>query len=280
MKDEIIFGDNEGQLNNVLGSDNEVAYNENCDTAVATALEKSADQPTVTDGDSLDETRIAEQSEAENPTSLAKSKRKRNVLNAVCISLIIVLLAIAVFVNVFQLCLVVGSSMDPTLCDGEFLLMQKVGVEIKRGDIVTLNVKEEDKYPIIKRVVAIKGDRVVFMYDENDSVLLYIDKGNGFELQQDKYVKDGKMSYSVFGTFKQFSDGNFKISPKCDVDEIQPGCIIQVDGLFVLGDNRDNSYDSRQYGVIPYENVQSKVVKELKKGSFAEKILKILFNAD
>ncbi|MBR6773127.1 MAG: hypothetical protein IKM16_00525, partial [Clostridia bacterium] len=82
MKDEIILGDNEGQLNNVLGSDNEVAYNENCDTAVATALEKSADQPTVTDGDSLDETKIAEQSEAENPTSLDKSKRKRNVLNS------------------------------------------------------------------------------------------------------------------------------------------------------------------------------------------------------
>ena len=121
---------------------------------------------------------------------------------------------------------------------------------------------------------------MVFMYDDDDNVLLYIDKGKGFELQREEYVKDGKMSYSAFDTFDQFNDGKYRVSPKCKLDQIHESCIIEVDGLFVLGDNRDNSYDSRHYGIIPYENVQSKVVKELKKGSFAEKVLKIIFNAD
>ena len=312
MKDDFLRTEDDEQLNSVLDNDNKVACDKACDAECECDFEKNTDGMEKAEEFSLDtvsecvDAEVDEESMAKtdeigakeasavesvlanvenleteqvDEATLKKKKIKRRILNAIWVSVIAVLLALVVFVNVFQLCLVVGSSMEYTLQNGEFLLMQRICLDIDRGDIVTLQVKDQDKYPIIKRVVAIKGDRVVFMYDDDDNVLLYIDKGKGFELQQEEYVKDGKMSYSAFDTFDQFNDGKYRVSPKCELDQIHESCIIEVDGLFVLGDNRDNSYDSRHYGIIPYENVQSKVVKELKKGSFAEKILKIIFNA-
>ncbi len=212
---------------------------------------------------------------------LRKKKRRANCLNTLFWVVMAVLLVFVIFVNTFQLCLVMGSSMNNTLYDTEYLLMQKRLFDVDRGDIITVYVDRRDDYPIIKRVIGIRGDRLVFMSDEMGGVELYLDKGNGFQRLDEPYIKDGKMSERVFGQLDKFAFGFYKISPKCEIGEVLEEYIIEVeDGVFVLGDNRDDSYDSRHYGILSYENVEGKMLTELKKGSFAEKFLKILFNAD
>jgi len=205
------------------------------------------------------------------------TKRILNISFWVVCALLVVFI---VFINTFQLCLVMGSSMNDTLHDADYLLMQKAGYDIDRGDIITIFVDKDDKHPIIKRVIAIKGDKIVFMQGTNGNVDLYLDKGNGFKKLNEKYINDGKMSQSEFSALNMFKDGTYKISPSVDVNSISEEYIINVDsGLFVLGDNRDNSYDSRHYGILSYKNVQGKMISKLKKDSFIEKFLKFLFNA-
>lgn len=122
-----------------------------------------------------------------------------------------------------------GFSMLPTLQDGEFVLVNRLAYRLgehQRGDIVVFHhpsgQKEED---LIKRVIGLPGDRIVA---ENGTVSV-----NGTRLKED-YIKDAP-SYTGEWT----------------VPEGQ---------LFVLGDNRNNSSDSHQWGFVPYEDVIGKAV--------------------
>ena len=122
-----------------------------------------------------------------------------------------------------------GFSMLPTLQDGEFVLVNRLAYRLgehQRGDIVVFHhpsgQKEED---LIKRIIGIPGDQIVA---ENGMVSV-----NGTRLKEE-YIKEAP-SYTGEWT----------------VPEGQ---------LFVLGDNRNNSSDSHQWGFVPYEDVIGKAI--------------------
>lgn len=217
-----------------------------------------------------------------------RGKKKRGIrkvtvaLNIIFCSIIILCALFLVFINTFQLCLVDGESMEYTLDDGDFLLMQKWGYDIHRGDIITVYKTAEEKkrggIPIIKRVIAVKGDRLAFM-NKDGNVVLFRDTGDGFEELDEKYIKDGVMSLEIFDELNMFAEKKYFISPQCDITEIDRKYIIEVSQLFVMGDNRNNSLDSRHYGEMSYQNVNSKMLVRLKHGSFAEKLLKTIYHA-
>ena len=82
-------------------------------------------------------------------------------------ALVMVLVAlILIFTFVGRIIGVVGSSMYPTLHDGDLLLLQSIGYTPKQGDVVVLT-KEFDtsEGPIVKRVIATGGQHVVIDYD-------------------------------------------------------------------------------------------------------------------
>lgn len=113
-----------------------------------------------------------------------------------------------------------GSSMYPTLKNGEIMLLNKINYrfhDIKRFDIVV--VKEEDQ-KIIKRVIGLPGETLKY---ENNT--LYID---GQEVKE-KYLKEKTEDFNLK------SIGYKKIPNNC---------------YFVIGDNRDNSKDSRIIGPV------------------------------
>ena len=120
----------------------------------------------------------------------------------------------------FQICFVKGDSMIPTYNDGQILIARKFNLDIKNGDIITL---EKNGNTIIKRVVGIPNDRVIIK-----SGYLYINDSK-FD---DKYIEDA---------------GNA-------IEEI----ILQSDEYFVLGDNRNNSIDSRfdEISIIKKEEIK------------------------
>ncbi|QHJ69976.1 signal peptidase I [Planococcus halotolerans] len=136
----------------------------------------------------------------------------------------------------FEPVLVDGESMRPTFEDGERIIVNKIGYtlgEPERYDIVVFHASEEEDY--IKRIIGLPGDHIAF---ENDELLI-----NG-EIQEEPYLSTLK---------EQKSDGSltkdFTLEELLEIEEIPEGYV------FVLGDNRENSTDSRIIGLVPTEEI-------------------------
>jgi signal peptidase I len=118
--------------------------------------------------------------------------------------------------------------MRPTLENGEFVLVSKLSYrlgEFKRGDIIVFHFPLDPKEELIKRVIGLPGDRVKV---EGNRVYL-----NGLLLNEE-YIFEAPL-YSGEWTVTEGS-------------------------LFVLGDNRNNSNDSKDWGLLPQENVVGRAV--------------------
>lgn len=147
--------------------------------------------------------------------------------------LIAVLLAFIVRAFLLTPIEVKGASMEPTLHNDERMIVTKVG-EPKRFDIIVFHATEDKDY--IKRVIGLPGDRVEYKDD-----VLYIN-GKRYE---EPYLEESK---------KQLLDG--PLTGSFTLKETAVGSDVVPEGhVFVLGDNRRNSKDSRHIGAVPIENI-------------------------
>lgn len=155
-----------------------------------------------------------------------------------------VAIVLAVFFRTFFISsyIVDGESMMPTLENGNLLIINKVVDEIddlNRFDVVVFHATPEDDY--VKRLIGLPGDKVEYKND-----VLYINNKAVEEPYLDKF-KIGSEGEKLTGDFtlKGISNGVNEVVPK--------------DHIFVLGDNRKNSYDSRYFGFVPIDKVVGKV---------------------
>ena len=135
-----------------------------------------------------------------------------------------------------------GASMMPTYEDGDVVLLNIIGKKIsgiERFDVILFEAPNGDTY--IKRVIGLPGDHIAY---ENDT--LYIND----EVNEEAYLDVYK---------KQLLDNSpltedFILQSGTDYSTIPEGY------LFVLGDNRRNSFDSRyaSVGLVPMEKVFGK----------------------
>lgn len=131
-----------------------------------------------------------------------------------------------------------GESMYPTLHDKDVAVVNALYLsksDIKRFDIIVLKSEELDK-DIIKRVIGLPGDTIVFKDDK-----LYI---NGTYYSEDyldkEYVEEAKERYSA-----TLFTNDFEIT-------------LADDEIFVMGDNRLRSADSRTLGTFEYSDIIGK----------------------
>ena len=171
-------------------------------------------------------------------------------LDSIVVSVIAVVL---IFTFLFRVVGIVGDSMNNTLIDGDRVVICNLFYTPKVGDIVVISRNasnnREDMHagnePIIKRVIAVEGDSVDIRFEDGIGYV-YV---NGV-LKNETYIKE------------YISDEKPIINPISFPAFVPDGCI------FVLGDNRNESLDSRsadigEYGMIDTRYVLGKAVLRL-----------------
>ena len=151
-----------------------------------------------------------------------------------------------------------GGSMSPTLQNGDRVTVFKGYYEtkkIKRGDVVTFKTPEDEI--IIQRVIGLPGDRVSL---KSNNIILNDEKLILEKIKDEKYKSfDVSLFDETLPNGRSYSIFEFK-SPLSELTDDFSEIIIPSQEYFLLGDNRDNSMDSRFIGIIPEENIMDKVL--------------------
>lgn len=161
----------------------------------------------------------------------AKKRRGNALLEWIVVVVVAVGAALLVRTYVLQQFAVDGHSMDTTLHDGDRVLVNKLSYRLhdpNRGDVVVLETLEDaGARDLIKRVVGLPGETV-----EYRDCVLYVD---GREL------------------LEPYLDPAIVQADNCG--EGQESIVVPEESVFVLGDNRGGSKDSRELGPISYDEL-------------------------
>ena len=162
-----------------------------------------------------------------NLIDLAKQERRDRPLGQITLIVVIGIIFLFLFLKtqVFLAVTVQGSSMENTLNSGDFLFANRQRTA-KRGDIVVVYDQNVNPEPIIKRVVAVGGDTI---WTENGFVYLKTtdSEGNAVTERLDEYYVKTQ-----------------------GVTNMHEQVTVPEGFVFVLGDNRQVSSDSRAFGVV------------------------------
>lgn len=140
----------------------------------------------------------------------------------------IVLLILIIFHIIMGISTVSGQSMYPTLHDGDIIIYKRYNTEYKQGDIVAIKRPDGEEY--IKRIIAVAGDTVNIQGGN-----VYVN-GRKIELQQ------------TLG------------STEIKSDDITYPLVVGDKEVFVLGDNREVSKDSREIGTVSLDDIKGKII--------------------
>ncbi len=172
---------------------------------------------------------LAAESQPDISPARRQMKRRPPLWREVAETLLLALVAFALLRMAVQNYRVEGPSMEPTLHHGQFLLVNKLAYRfgsLQRGDIVVFRYPHDPSRSFIKRVIGLPGEQLEIL--------------------------DGEL----------WIDGSSLVEPYIDQKGLYPfpGTTIEADQVFVLGDNRNNSSDSRRWGSLPVSHVIGKAL--------------------
>lgn len=175
-----------------------------------------------------------------------------------------------------------SGSMIPTLETGDFILVNKYNYglrlpvlntkivpigEPQRGDVIVFRYPPNESIDYIKRVVGLPGDKIEYINKKltinGKPVPLkadgkYYDEAKLQELDQLEEKlgeKNHKILNDKYSTNNAYALPTFTDPDACEYVSNGIVCTVPKDKYFVLGDNRDNSEDSRYWGFVPEKNL-------------------------
>ncbi len=153
--------------------------------------------------------------------------------------IIVIILTMLVFIYVFSFQQVIGNSMSPVLNDGDVAFLSKITYRIsrvKRNDVIALKTADGKVY--VKRVIGLPGESISYMDNT-----LYINN----EPFTEKFLDE------------EVNTNNFMFEDICSKEDC-PNGVIPSNMYLVLGDNREDSLDSRDssLGLVPKDNIIGK----------------------
>lgn len=184
-----------------------------------------------------------------------------------------------------------SGSMIPTLLVGDLILVNKYhygvrlpvintkitdGQPVARGDVMVFRFPPRPSQDYIKRVVGLPGDEVVYANKRltiNGQAVPTNDLPEFFDEDAMRYFKQyGEIlgapaqpkphrlivDTTRRGGFAEAEIGNYPFREACSYNEEGVRCTVPAGHYFVMGDNRDNSLDSRYWGFVPDENIVGK----------------------
>lgn len=206
------------------------------------------------------------------PTDPAAARREMIRALAICFIAVIFVRAF-----LFELFKIPSSSMVPTLRIGDHIVVSKFNYGLtfpfiswefvrwgapKRGDVIVFIYPKDESLYYIKRVVGVPGDTVEFKGKD-----LWL---NGAPVKKE-LVADEKLALSVVGNesdssgvlYRENLDGvehyvKYSESKAYDFSRNPDPHVVPPDHFFVMGDNRDDSYDSRSWGDVPRHNIRGR----------------------
>ena len=220
-----------------------------------------------------------EEIENKNLSRFVKSKLRQNIESLV----VAVVLALIIREFIVQPFKIPSGSMIPTLLVGDHLLVTKFmygtripftnikilpGIrDIKYGDVIVFKYPNGDNEPskeglyYIKRVVGLPGDKIDvkgrnLYINDNEIPLAYLRSYDSKSLNYDMYVDEYNEDLPGYEHLVIYQNGK----GYTDRGEYLPYDKIPDGHYFVMGDNRDNSRDSRFWGLVPEENVAGKAL--------------------
>lgn len=195
---------------------------------------------------------------------------------------------IAVLISIWMLCKLfvvnvyhtTSESMTPKIAHGDYLIVRRWGfgyfnqllrnqydvAQLKRGDVITFFYPKDPSLSYVKRVIGLPNDKVIFRggYLVLNHQVMNTQKipamSNDFETYYSEHFDENKylirrLNLGVEDIFDRFS-----FMKKCPLVQGEYECTVPAGSVFVLGDNRDESGDSRYWGYVPAQNIIGKVV--------------------
>lgn len=162
-------------------------------------------------------------------------KELRDWVIAIAIAVIVALL-IRNFV--FTLVTVEGRSMEPSLSSGDRLYVNRFFYSPQKGDVVIFRPASDPDRPYVKRVIATEGDTIYIDFETGD---VYVND----EIIDEPYINNPT---TRTGSYIMELIANGQYSRENPI-------VIEEGHMFVMGDNRNNSTDSRIIGQIPEDEI-------------------------
>lgn len=182
---------------------------------------------------------------------------------------VLVLGLMLILLSIYQLNKVDGHSMDPTLSDKSYLIVNKYA-KLNRFDVVV--AKELDSegkpYSVVKRIIGMPGDVIEYKNDvlyvngtETDEphIKQYLDAWKENRLDKEYSYDSDLQAKSLLSLGFTTQDKDLitkELNPDPSVFKVE----VPLTGYFLIGDNRIVSRDSREVGAFPRENIVGKVI--------------------
>lgn len=163
------------------------------------------------------------------------------------IKIIVIALAIVIPIRyfLFQPFVVQGESMKPNFATGDYLIVDQISYRFKeptRGEVIVFNSPTSPSQRLIKRIIGLPGETII-IGDEKIEII----KGEDILFLEEDYLNG------------LITKGDFSI-------------VLGEDEYFVLGDNREFSYDSRKFGLVKKERIIGRALLRLLPVSHFSKI--------